>query len=231
MFNIPIIINNKNLLTTTRQLVLDLIDRGYNNIYILDMNSTYPELIEWYTYMEANEIIKVIHSDSTKGHRALWEENIIERFRNNDWIVYTDSDIILNPYTPYGFIEEMIDIIKHSAIKKIGLAIDISDLPDTELTKLIKTIETKYWLKPVPYKGKELYVAPVDTTFCVIDPKRDYDYTALRIAGEFTCKHQPWYQDWNNLTEEEQYYFKHADSVISTTAGHYKKWKENKKLL
>lgn len=228
--NIPIIINNLNRLSCTRQLVLDLIDRGYDDIYILDMGSSYEPLLEWYSYMEANEIVKILYSESNSGHRSLWEDHIIDHFHNYPWIVYTDSDIILNPDIPYKFINNMIDILDHSVIKKIGLALEINDLPNNELCNLIRSIEKRYWLKPTIYKDLELYIAPVDTTFAVIDPRKPYDYGAIRIAAEYTCKHEPWYRDWNNLDKEMQFYLDHADPKISTYTQHYLNWKNKKSL-
>lgn len=44
----PIIINNFNRLSTTVQLIDALKQRGYNNIHILDNQSTYPPLLEFY---------------------------------------------------------------------------------------------------------------------------------------------------------------------------------------
>ena len=41
---IPIIINSFNRLTTLKQLISSLEQRGLTNIYILDNNSTYPPL-------------------------------------------------------------------------------------------------------------------------------------------------------------------------------------------
>ena len=47
--NIPIIINNRNRLTYMKMLISSLEKRGYNNIYIIDNDSTYPPLLDYYS--------------------------------------------------------------------------------------------------------------------------------------------------------------------------------------
>src|SRR5437016_2259980 len=46
---IPIIINNRNRVTYLLQLISWLEKSGYNNIYIIDNNSKYPPLLEYYS--------------------------------------------------------------------------------------------------------------------------------------------------------------------------------------
>jgi len=209
-------------------MVIDLRDRGYDNIFILDTGSTYEPLLEWYSDMEQNEIIKLIPVETEHGQLSLWKDHIIEHFQNYPWIVYTDSDIALNPDTPKNFIEDLIDIAEHSAIKKVGLAIEINDLPQNELCDKIRMIESRYWKQRIIYKDKELYIAPLDTTFSIMDPKKPFDYQAIRVAGNFTCKHIPWYQNWNNLSSEEEFFINQADPKISTYTAHYNTWKNKK---
>ena len=44
----PIVINNFNRIDTLLILIKGLETRGYNNIYIIDNDSTYPPLLEYY---------------------------------------------------------------------------------------------------------------------------------------------------------------------------------------
>ena len=46
--SVPIVINNFNRVNTLITLIHGLEIRGYNNIYIIDNNSTYPPLLEYY---------------------------------------------------------------------------------------------------------------------------------------------------------------------------------------
>jgi hypothetical protein len=37
-------------------------------------------------------------------------------------------------------------------------------------------------------------------------------YESVRIGGDFACRHIPWYLDFTNLSEEEQYYLNNLDN-------------------
>ena len=72
---IPIIINSFNRLTTLKQLISSLEQRGLTNIYILDNNSTYPPLLEWLK----KSPYEVIHLPGNLGFKALWRPSLHER--------------------------------------------------------------------------------------------------------------------------------------------------------
>ena len=88
--NYPIIINNRDRLTTTKKMVEDLFKLNKNSrIHIIDNASTYVPLLEWY------EVIKdrvTIHKYHNVGHLALWSTGMIKSFAD-EWLCYTDSDI------------------------------------------------------------------------------------------------------------------------------------------
>jgi len=213
IMKIPVIINNRDRLTTLRKLIDDLILLGYSNIFVLDNQSTYKALLEYYQDCPA----EVIYLNKNIGHTALWGSGVLKRFPNSEWIVYTDSDIELNKNTQRGFIEKMITIAQDFRVNKVGLAIQIHDLPDNKLCNQIRQIEGQYWTNRLQHTRHQVYNAKVDTTFHVLRNGTPYSYDAIRVGGEgFTIKHCPWYLDWNNLSEEEQYYFNYADSRIAT---------------
>lgn len=220
---IPVIINNFNRLSTTRNLVVDLLRLGYTNIHILDNGSTYEPLLNWYNLIEQypypDATVKVERLGRNVGSRALWDTGYINQFTRYPYIVYTDSDIQLNPNTPTKFIEHMWNVGKENGYEKVGLALDISDLPETPYGDRIRNWEGKYWQEEVVIP--DVFKADVDTTFAVISPCLPFDYKALRIAGNFTAKHIPWYTDFNNLTEEERYVMDRLDNKHSTYKGYY----------
>jgi glycosyltransferase involved in cell wall biosynthesis len=87
---IKVVINNRNRLTTTKNMVEKLLVLNpLLDIIILDNGSTYPPLLEWY---------KTIHCQKyfleNQGHLALWSIGLDKKL--GDYFVYTDSDIILN---------------------------------------------------------------------------------------------------------------------------------------
>lgn len=222
---IPIILINRNRLTTTEKLIDQLLLLGYSDITILDMASTYPPLLEFYDRRSSD--FTVMYWDNT-GHKALWEEAILkEHFNQYPWVAVTDSDIELNINTPKGFIEEMIVIAKDFRVDKVGLAIDYWNITNKFLANIIQPIEATYWLTKLKHRKREIYAAPVDTTFCVVRPELPFQYNAVRIGGNFTCKHIPWNENWDNLNHEQQYYMDTCDERIGTIKQHYLKWEAN----
>lgn len=219
MKEIPIIINNFNRLSTTEKLVDSLNLLGYYNIFILDMSSTYKPLLEWYSNKKN---IQVIYLEN-KGHKVLWETHLLKMFSSFSWIVYTDSDIELNIDTPTDFIETLIDIAEEFKVNKVGLALEYKNI-SLDYRDIIYPIESSYWLNKLVYKDLELYNAPIDTTFSIVKPKENFTYNAIRVAGNFTSKHIPWYEDFNNLSIEEKYYMDNANEKVSTSKQHYLKW-------
>lgn len=220
--SIPIIINNFNRLSTTKKLVEDLNKLDYKDIYILDICSTYKPLLDWY---ESRTDLSIIKLTENLGQQAFWKANINKLFKNYPFVVYTDSDIELNQDTPKHFIESLVGLAETFNINKVGLAIKIDDLPDNYLGQLIRKIEITYWTKRLQNKPYEVYAAPIDTTFCIVKPQMLFTYHAIRVAGNFTCKHKPWYTDWSKLDDEEEYFMKVADEKISTYKQHYLDWK------
>lgn len=219
--DIPVIIINRDRLQCLERLVGQLLVLGYDNLYVLDMDSSYPPLIEYYNNCKDFTLIPWKNT----GHKALWNDGILkEYFANDEWVAVTDSDIELNINTPKNFLYDMVYIAKDYRMNKVGLALEYKDITNPYLKKIIEPIESVYWQHKVPNAAKEIYMAPVDTTMCVIRPSLPFTYTALRVAGDYTCKHLDWYSNWHILTEEEQYYMGHADEAIATTKQHYMKW-------
>lgn len=216
--NTPIIILNRDRLTCTERLVDSLLLLGYDDITILDIASTYPPLLEYYKSCP----VEVIMADNI-GHKGLWTAGYIDRWKNYSWIAVTDSDIQLHPDTPKGFIEQMITVAKDYRVGKVGLAIEYKDITNEYLRKIIYPIESNYWKQSLVHDRYKVYNAPVDSTFCIVRPDQPFNYAALRIA-DWPIRHLDWYSDWNNLTEEEQYYMDHADATIATTKAHYLKY-------
>ncbi len=213
--NIPIVILNRNRLSTLESMVDKLTLLGYTNLQVLDMSSTYEPLLEYYR-TSANIYVTVVPND---GHTALWDKGYINQYKNHEYIVVTDSDIVLNENTPGGFIEQMICIAKDYRVDKVGLSIQIDNLPDNPMCNTIKPIEQRYWRQRLAHPTHTIYSAIVDTTFGIVNPKLPYGwhYPAVRMATpEYICQHYPWYLDYNNLNPEDQYIHDHNDIRFSS---------------
>ena len=73
---IPVIINNRNLLTWPKAMVRDLSKwEGIGDIYIVDNGSTYEPLLEWY----ATKPCEVISLGVNAGHQAPWLCGLVQK--------------------------------------------------------------------------------------------------------------------------------------------------------
>jgi len=205
--NIPVIINNRNRLTYLLQLIGWLEKNGYKNIYIIDNQSTYPPLLNFYSATKYH----VFRLDKNVGHLALWKTGIHKYF-SNDYYIYTDPDIVPVddcPADAIPFLMQQFKKIKN--IEKIGLGIKIDDLPEhySERQKVLEW-ENKFWKKEI---AKDVYEADVDTTFALYRPYTNgalWVQKACRTGGKYMIRHLPWYENSSLPTEENEYYKKNV---------------------
>lgn len=213
MKNIPIVILNKDRLHPLQLLIESLRSRGYNNIIIIDNESTYPPLMEWYKVSGAevfyNNIPETLYDTGT-FYRLAFEikhPRFVEIVK--DFYVFTDSDVIPDDDIPVDFIDNMVKLCGELKVHKIGLGLRVDNLPETSYTNSVKEIEAQYWSTKIDHMGYKLYAAPIDTTFAVYypDTKPLWGH-GFRMGGQFVAKHMPWYYDIENLPEDELYYLK-----------------------
>ena len=202
MIDIKVVINNRNRLTTTKNLVEHLLRLNpEEKIIIIDNKSSYQPLLDW--YKEVENKIRIIYQDN-HGHLAIWSIRLIKEL--GEWFVYTDSDIELNPNFPSNWKSIMLDFW-HKYQVKVALAIDIENLPDHYRFKnqVIRN-EGRWWSNELE---PHVFEAHTDTTFFLIKNFGDNQYDSVRLAHpNFVSRHVPWYLDLNNLDEEEVYFLK-----------------------
>jgi hypothetical protein len=202
-FEIPIIINNRNRYTFLKLMIEQLRNFGYKNIYVLDNDSSYPPLLEYYKTFPA----EVIYLKQNIGYKALWKSHVFKRFESS-YYVYTDPDILLQEDCPRDFIYHLYKYLnKYPSKEKAGVALQINDLPDSYSHKQIAIKNEKvFWTKELE---PNVYDALVDTTLALYKPFASGDAEecpAIRVAGKLTAKHLTWYLDSSNLSQEELYY-------------------------
>lgn len=202
-FDVPIIINNRNRYTFLKLMIYQLQAFGYKHIYILDNDSTYPPLLEYYETVNAT----VILLKQNVGYRALWETNVFEQFKNKHY-VYSDPDILMQNDCPKDFVYQLyLHLNKYRLKEKAGVALKIDDLPDYYLNKqeAIKN-ESIFWEKQL---DKDVYDAMVDTTLALYKPLaygNAEECDAIRVGGKLAAQHLTWYLDSKNLSDEELFY-------------------------
>ena len=205
-FSTPIIINNFENLHTLRPMVDHLKHKGYTNIIVLDNQSTYPPLLEYY----ATSPCTVVRLERNYGHLALYRCGKLDHIIENSWYVYTDPDLDVKTL-PADFIHTFIRLHQEhglSADTKIGCALRIDDIPARyQRARDVRAWEAQFWTAPVPGAAVPMYRANIDTTLALHPPGyRRHGMQACRVAGPYTVRHLPWYYDVKNLPENEIYY-------------------------
>ncbi len=207
----PVIINNFNRLNYLQQQISWLEKAGMKNIFIIDNNSTYPPLLEFYK----NNRYTIFRIDKNVGHLALWKTHIYKWFENA-YYIYTDPDIIPIKECPSDAVNYFREVLeRYPKIGKVGFALKIDDLPDFyPLKQKVIEWEKKFWEKEIE---QDLYNSIIDTTFALYraNTKGDHTLPALRTGGRYVARHLSWYINYNNLSEEDKFYAESASNSSS----------------
>ncbi len=204
---IPIFINVRDRLKTTRALAEFCAALPGAEVHLVDNASTYGPLLDWYSTCGLT-----VHRCENGGPRTPWR--FANELRDGHYVV-TDCDLDLT-----GVPCDVLDVLAEALefcddICKAGLALRIDDLPADHLAR---TMEAGHWTKRHTAIHRELYYAPIDTTFAMYRAGEPFGYTpALRLAGQYTARHAPWYYDAANLPDDEQHYLanmQHANALF-----------------
>lgn len=207
--SIPIIINNRNRLTTLTNLIVALEKRGYFNIYIIDNDSKFPPLLEYYKQIR----YQVFFLNKNMGYLAIWKSKVYKKFYK-DFYVYTDSDVVPVDECPDDFMELFRKtLLDDKGLQKVGFSLKIDDLPDhyAHKSKVISW-ERQFFKKPV---SDLFFEANIDTTFALYRPGSKGGSSHLRMyrsASPYEARHLPWYVDSENLTPEEKFYLESIET-------------------
>ena len=218
---IPIYVNVFNRLTMTRTLCAQLANLPNADVVIIDNNSTWIPLLDWYSNECPHEVIRLREN---LGKHAPWLSGVVG---SNPADVYgvTDCDLDLT-----GVPLDLLDVLSQplDTYTKVGIGLRIHDLPDWQ-SEVVKW-ESQFWQRPVTVLDRLYFRSLIDTTLCLY--RRDTpDKTAmtvvgiptLRSGGDYIARHAPWYLDCLNLDEENANYF--------TTASGTATWKPKGQAL
>jgi hypothetical protein len=233
---LPVYINNFNRLTYMLKLIQWLEQIPYVEIIILDNNSTYQPLLEWYKTTKH----EVIYLGKNVGHHALWEHRSNKQIpyqRLGDWFVYTDADVVPREDCPLDVFKYLRQImLRNRDVTKVGLGIEIEDIPDHyPLKGQVQSWEHQYWAED-KLISPNLYRVNTDTTMALYNKHRvsftnlqnppphvrDVPDYAIRTGYPYIIRHLPWYVDANNLTDEEKFFMENA-AWMSTWSNILKK--------
>jgi len=197
--NIPIVIicyNNYRYVENMLKQIVSINNDYYTNIIILNNMSTCADTIAYLNKVD----VRVIHNVGNFGPWITPTNNRHIYDLLPDKYIITDPDLKLNPNIPSNFIEILTSLSDKYKTSKIGFALDITDhdmfYPTTEyMANLsIRDWELRFWQNKIGDEGEyEIYKADIDTTFCLMNKTNIESYLQIRVAGDFTAKHIPWY--------------------------------------
>lgn len=228
--DIPIVILSRDRYIPLKEQVEDLLNRKYTNIHIIDNDSTYEPLLDWFQTIKSdvNIYINTIVPNDNKSFLNLCYVGV-EPFKQiiSDWYIFNDNDIILDGSVPNEFVEGMIYVSEKYDIQKVGMSIKIDDIDlQYDLNKWVYDYESTYWTNGVYDENlkTELYPHPIDTTFALHKPNVSptWNNNSLRMGTPYIVKHAPFYYDPNNLPEDEIYYLKHMNKETSNWSSKVK---------
>lgn len=210
MEKIPVIINNRDLLTWPRKMVDKI--KTYDNvgeIIIYDNGSTYKPLLDWYNTNPCT-IIK----GENLGHTAPWTSGLVKSL-NTDYYVVSDPDLGIDN-TPTNTLTYLFDKLNKHGLDKIGLCLDWESTP----------IESPYFNHVFNYEKKRIRNSIVDDnvflnvvvdTIFALYRRQEYFIGGSSVGGDYTAKHYPWYftEEERNRNKEFMYYIKNASNSCS----------------
>ena len=215
--SIPIIIISFNQLFYLKQLIDFLKEHKYKNIVIIDNNSSYKPLLDYFDTIASTVTLHRLKENC--GHLVFWNNKELFKKYSKGYYVVTDPDIVPVNECPEDFVLHFKRILdRNYQVTKVGFSLKIDDIPDSNPNKQ-KVIdwESQFWNN----QNKEGdYYASIDTTFALYRPKSDYKnlsyfLRAIRTNQPYTAIHGGWYFDIKNLTDEQNNYLKIANESSS----------------
>ena len=206
--DIPIFINNRDRVGCLSKLIDWLLESGYRRIYILDQDSTYPPLLEFYEIFRKDPRVHVLRMKNF-GFQCIWQSGILEDLDVQTPYVYTDSDIL--PICGKNIVQELLKTLaRHPFAKKVGAKLIFEDIT-CQNADFYREIQSNYYQESRRISPNEFFM-PNDTTFSVYRNLRHYSCIYSIVRTDLEIRHLPWYYDFNNLPEDEKYYVEHSNS-------------------
>jgi len=211
---VPVFINCRDRLSPLRDLVAWLERAGCEEIYLLDNDSTYEPLLDYYRETPHT----VIRLGENVGKWALWDApGVFERTAGRQF-VYTDPDVVPAPTCPLDALDRFAELLaRYRLPNKVGFGLRFDDIPDHYAHKAeVIAVESAVLDWPVE---RGAYYFPIDTTFALYRPNASHAREAIRTGPPYVARHDSWYIDFDNLTEEEAFYEQRAASSTPYTEG------------
>jgi hypothetical protein len=197
-YDVPIIVNVRDRLSDLLE-QLDWFEvKGYDNILLLDNDSTYPPLVEWLRTCP----YKLQRLRANIGSRAPWLADVPERA---GWFVYTDCDVVPTEHCPGDLIAHLYGLLRaHPEVPKAGVGIFLDDAPNFR-----DRYREQRWHNAAEFWAGDCFRVPVETTLALYRPGTPFQFEAVRSGRPYEARHLPFYRE-DHPTEEDLYYLAHA---------------------
>lgn len=226
--SVPILINNFNRLALLHQQIdwLLSLDEAVS-IIIVDNQSTYPPLLDYYKNLNHPKVQVVLLGFNSwrKGVEYIGRKKL----PGFDKYIITDSDLLPFEDTPndlIGHLSELMD--RYPDYNHIGTSLAIDDLPDHyPMKSTVIKYESQFWPPIAQELNNEIYVGKIDTTFAMYRSTSAVLPTgpALRTKSPYTLKHIDWYLNPAEHSDEYENYLRSCKSFA--TWAHESKRKKN----
>eukprot|EP00928_Gymnodinium_smaydae_P082879 TRINITY_DN66149_c0_g1_i1.p1 TRINITY_DN66149_c0_g1~~TRINITY_DN66149_c0_g1_i1.p1 ORF type:complete len:318 (+),score=34.75 TRINITY_DN66149_c0_g1_i1:102-1055(+) len=234
---VPIIIASRDRMYLPR-LIEQLHGMGYFNIIILDNDSTYPPLHDYYR----RRLAWVFLCRRNYGTRILWETAFypfpgirghrVKRLTLQQYIdshgpyVYTDDDVLFQKEVPHNWAQFWRSVMIKYDVAKVGAMKVSDDIPEHYPARANVLYAERNHVAKNFFAGnlleKNVFYALIDTTFAMyrdsvhlLSGVNDYflrgklpKFLHIQVAGDFAMYHLPWYEDPFNPTPDVVYYEK-----------------------
>src|SRR5271166_4067804 len=123
---IPVYLNNRDRLTTTRTTVDWLLSAGTRRIVILDNDSSYPPLLKYYKALPVGVSVEFLGANA--GPWAFWDREM--HLQQHTPYVVTDSDLVPAEECPKDLISKLQVLLSNRPESgKVGPGLKIDDVP------------------------------------------------------------------------------------------------------
>lgn len=170
------------------------------NPIIIDNDSTYEPLLDWY----ATKPCEIDFVGKNSGEAVLWVTDRINYYNLADGnYIVTDPDLDLSE-VPLDVVDVLRrGLVLHQWADKCGLGLRIDNIPESVLKAEIVNHEQANWRDPL---GDNYYRAAIDTTLALYR-SRIHSFECVRTGMPYAAKHIDWYYtDYNSLPEDYIYY-------------------------
>lgn len=204
----PVFLNNFNCLEWLKAMVSWLLAHGHSNIHVVDNDSGWKPLVEWYDGAARELPIYVHRLDRNVGKYAPWHTGLVKKYaERGGYYLVSDPDLDLSgvPGDALSHLREILDA--HPESTKVGLGLRVNDIPaDAMIGTEAIVWERRMWKKEV---APGIYRAPVDTTFALYRTEWPNPMAAtwsdLRCDHPYVARHMPWYLTPATMTDEDRF--------------------------